>query len=79
VSVRRVGDVEGNTNADRLARAQAALDRDDLSGAVLEADAVEGVAAATLVSWVKDAQARLTADRVISDMNKRAVQDLVLP
>ena len=79
VSIRRVGDVEGNTNADRLARAQAALDRGDLSGAVLETDAVEGVAAASMASWVKDAQARLTADRVISEMNKRVVQDLVLP
>lgn len=78
VSVRRVGDVDGNTNPDRLARAQSALDRGDLSGAVIESEAVDGRAAAIMSAWLKNAHGRLTADRVISDLNKRVVQDLVL-
>ena len=79
VSVRRIGDVEGNTNSDRLARAQADLDRGDLSAAVTEASAVKGAAGASLAPWLARARARLTAERAITEMNRRVAQDLVLP
>jgi hypothetical protein len=79
VSVRRIGDSEGNTNADRLARAQADLDRSDLSAAAAEIATVWGPAAQTLAPWLTRAHARLAAEHAIADMNRRVAQDLVLP
>jgi hypothetical protein len=79
VSVRRLGEVEGNTNADRLARAQADLDRTDLSAAVAEMSGVAGPAAQAVEPWLESANARMAAERVIADMNRRVAQDLVLP
>jgi hypothetical protein len=79
VSVRRVGNAEGNTNADRLARAQADLDRLDVSAAVAEVGAVSGAAAQGVAPWLTRAQAHLTAKRAVADMNRRVAQDLVLP
>ena len=79
VSLRRIGEVDGSTNADRLARAQADLDRTDLSAAIAEVNALTGSAVQALEPWLKRAQARMTADRAIADMNRRVAQDLVLP
>ena len=76
ISVRRVGDVQGGTNEDHLARAQADVDRDDLSGAVKEAQAVMGPAATALETWRKNAEARLAIDTAVLDMNARIVQAL---
>jgi hypothetical protein len=79
VSVRRVGDVEGTTTEDRLARAQAASDRGDFAGAVMEARGITGAAASALASWLMDAEARLVVDREITELNARIVQDLATP
>jgi hypothetical protein len=79
VSVRRVGDVEGATTEDRLARAQAACDRGDLAGAVMEVRSITGAAASPLASWLMDAEARLLVDRTIAELNARIVQALATP
>jgi len=76
ISVRRVGDARGDSNEDRLARAQADLDRGDLSGAIKEARSVSGPAAAPLGSWLRDADARLTVDSAAMDVNARIIQAL---
>jgi hypothetical protein len=76
VRVRRVGDVEGTTTADRLARAEADLGRADLSGGVMEAQSVTGAAAIALAPWLKDAEGRLAVDRAVADMDSRIVQAL---
>ena len=76
ISVRRVGNVEGATNEEHLARAQADADHGDLSGTVKEAQAVSGAAAGPLESWLKNAQARLAIDSAVQDMNARVVQAL---
>ena len=76
ISVRRVGDTSGETNEDRLARAQADLERGDLSSAVREAHGVTGAAAAPLEQWLRDADARLTVESAALDMNARIVQAL---
>jgi hypothetical protein len=76
ISVRRVGDVQGDTVEDHLARAQADMDRGDLSGAVKETQAVTGPAAAPLDSWLKSAQARLAVDGAVLDMDTRIIQAL---
>jgi hypothetical protein len=76
ISVRRVGDVQGDTNEEHLARAQADADRSDLSGAVKEAQAVTGPAATALEPWLKNAEARVAIDSVVLDMNSRIIQAL---
>jgi hypothetical protein len=76
ISVRRVGDAEGATNEDHLARAQADADRGDLSGTVKEAQAMTGPAATALDAWLKNAEARLAIDSVVLDMNTRIIQAL---
>jgi hypothetical protein len=79
ISVRRVGDVEGTTNEEHLARAQADADRDDLSGAVKEVQAVTGPAATALDAWLKSAEARLAIDGAVLDMSTRIIQALAAP
>ena len=76
VSVRRVGDVDGTATEDRLARAEAALNRGDLENAVMEVRSIEGVAAMPLQPWLKDAEGRLALDRIVADLNARIVQAL---
>jgi len=76
ISVRRVGNVEGTTNEERLARAQADADRGDLPGVVKEVQAVTGPAAGPLDAWLKSAQARVAIDSAVLDMNARIIQAL---
>jgi hypothetical protein len=79
VSVRRVGNVQGTTDADRLARAQADLDRGDLSAAVMETRNLTPPAAMAMAPWLKDAEAHLSLDRAVSDMDARIAQSLAAP
>jgi hypothetical protein len=76
VSIRPVGSAEGNTTADRLARAEAALGRGDLAAAVRETEALSGPAAGAIAPWLKDARARLTIERAVAQMESRIVQAL---
>lgn len=62
VSIRRVGeDVEGDSTDAILARAEAALDRDDLAAAVAELENLNGNAADLFAGWISDARARIAA------------------
>jgi hypothetical protein len=79
VSIRRVGDVEGTAPADRLARAQTALDRGDLAAAAGEAEALTGPAAEAMAPWLKEARARLTVDRAIAQLDRRVLAALGEP
>ncbi|HEY4266022.1 MAG TPA: mitofilin family membrane protein [Micropepsaceae bacterium] len=79
ISVRRVGDTAGLTTEDRLARAQADLDRGGLVGAVTEVRGVGGAAAGALAPWLKTAEARITQDRAVAEMNARIVETLAAP
>jgi hypothetical protein len=76
ISIRRVGDAQGDTNEAHLARAQADLDRGNLSGAVKEVQAVTGPAATPLATWRQDAEARLAVDSAVLGMNARIIQAL---
>ena len=71
-TVRRVGEVEGDTPSAIISRAEAALARDDLTGAVRELDALDGGAADAFTPWMEDARAKVeVADRI--DRLERAV------
>lgn len=70
VSVRPVGEVEGETTAARVARAESRLAAGDLPAAVEEIAALEGQPAALAAPWLEAARARLAAleaaERVMS-------------
>ncbi len=74
ISIRPVGNAEGNTTPDRLARAETALGRGDLTAAVRETEALTGAAASSIAPWLKDARARLAIERAVTQMESRIVQ-----
>ncbi|MEE8438702.1 MAG: mitofilin family membrane protein [Micropepsaceae bacterium] len=76
ISIRRVGDIEGDDSGARFARADAALLRDDLATAAGELEALEGAAAQSIRPWLQDAQARLSIEDAIAGINTRIVQIL---
>ena len=76
ISIRRVGNVEGNDSGARIARAEAALGRDDLAAAADEMGALEGAASQSVAPWLEDARARLAIDGAIAGINARIVQML---
>jgi hypothetical protein len=79
IRIRRVGDVSGNTSADRLARAEADMGRADLAGAADETRGLTGPTAAAMAVWLKDAEARIAIDHALDDLDLRIVQALAAP
>jgi phage shock protein A len=78
VTVRPVGaDVEGDSTAARVARAEAALDDGDLAGAVSELEALDGPAAAAAAPWLAEARPRLAAEAALNMLQERATLLLV--
>lgn len=74
VRVRRVGDdVQGDDTQAVLARAEAALDRNDLAAAVAEVEKLQGEDAAAFAEWLAAARARLDAVRGMERLEKAAV------
>jgi hypothetical protein len=63
VSVRRVGEAEGETSLARLARAEKAAASGDLAAAVTAIDGLGGAAGEIVSPWLAEAKARLAADR----------------
>jgi hypothetical protein len=78
VSLRRVGDVEGNDSASILARAETALGSGDLATAVAEVNGLTGAAAQSVTPWLSGAEARLELDDVIAAMSARIIAVLSL-
>ncbi len=76
ISIRRVGNVEGANTGARLARAEAALGRDDLAIAVAELRDLEGAAAQSMSTWLEDAEARLEIENAVDAVNALIVQTL---
>jgi hypothetical protein len=75
VTVRPVGaDVEGESAAARVARAEAALAAGDLAGAVAEAEPLEGAAGAAAASWLAQAHERLAAQAAVAALQDRATR-----
>ena len=71
-TVRRIGEVEGDTPSAIISRAEAALERSDLAAATQELEALEGPAADAFEPWMEDARAKTrVTDRI--DRLERAV------
>ncbi|HYH37721.1 MAG TPA: mitofilin family membrane protein [Azospirillum sp.] len=74
VTVRRQGgEVVGNTADAIVARAQAALNRNDLKTAVDEMSTLQGPAAQAAAGWLADAKARLAANAAGQQLTSRSI------
>jgi len=76
VSLRRVGDVDGDDTESRLARAQVRLAEGRLDLAAGEVRALQGPAAAAAAEWLGGAEARLALDRATTALTARLVEEL---
>jgi hypothetical protein len=68
VSIRPVGEVEGDGSAAVVARAEVRLDEDNLAGALTELSALDGPAADETAAWRADARARLDAEDAVAKL-----------
>lgn len=74
VTIRREdGNAAGDTTAAIVARAEARLAEGDLAGAVAEAGKLTGGPADIAAPWLADAQARLAADKAVSELSAHVV------
>lgn len=73
VTIRRVGEVAGDTPAARISRAEAALARGDLAAAAKELAGLTGAAREAVAGWVGDAEARLAADAAVAALDRAAL------
>ena len=76
VSLRRIGQVEGEDAEARIARAEMAVARGDLAAALAELEELPADAAAALADWQADAEARLLADRALARLRDRVLAGL---
>jgi uroporphyrinogen-III synthase len=75
VTVRPVGaDVEGDSAAARVARAEAALAKGDLAAAVAEVEGLDGAAAAAAAPWLAEAHKRLAAQAALAALQDQATR-----
>ena len=78
VTVRPIGaDVEGEGAAARVARAEAALDRSDLTAAAAELEALDGPAAEAAADWLAAAWSRLRATTALAQLEAHITELLV--
>jgi uroporphyrinogen-III synthase len=79
VTVRRVGEVPGESVAALLSRAEAALARGDLAEAAKQMGALSGPARTAAERWIADARARLVTDAALAELERAALGLLNLP
>ncbi len=73
VTVRRVGDVEGDTVEAIVARIETRLGQEDLSGALGEAKLLTGPAAEVAAPWIDAAEERRSTDQLVRDLSARVL------
>ena len=73
VTVRRVGEVEGEGAAAALSRAESALARGDLGEAAKQLNTLAGPARAAAEGWLADARARLVTDAAMAEIERAAL------
>ncbi|MEQ8252424.1 MAG: uroporphyrinogen-III synthase [Oceanibaculum nanhaiense] len=79
VSLRRVGQVEGDTAEARIARAEAALARGDLAAVLADLEGLPTDAATVVAGWRADAEARLAADKALARLRDHLLAGLTQP
>jgi len=73
VSLRRVGDIEGDSVEARLARAETALEAGDLAKAVAQVKSLPPQTAKATAAWLARAEAHLAAERAVQQLAAHAV------
>lgn len=73
VTVRRIGEVAGESVAARLSRAEAALARGDLAEAAKHLSALTGPARDAAAEWLADARARFVTDGALTELDRAAL------
>lgn len=76
VTVRRTGEISGETTEAVIARMEERLKVQDLAGAVAEARTLQGPAAEAAAPWLADAEARLQVDELVRDLAARVAGQL---
>lgn len=76
ITVRRTGEISGDTTEAIVARMEERLKIHDLGGAVVEAKTLQGPAAEAASPWLADAEARLQADQLVRDLSARVAERL---
>jgi hypothetical protein len=76
VSIRRIGNPEGNESEDILARAQTLLRKGDLPGTLAEIAALKGPARQSMETWRGEAAARLALNGAMRRLSMRVVRIL---
>lgn len=76
VTVRKAGDVPGETPAAILSRAETRLEANDLEGAVEELDSLKGPAAEKMDEWLSAARARVAVDQLMDQVSAQLISDI---
>jgi uroporphyrinogen-III synthase len=76
ITVRPVGEVEGDSAGAVIARAESRLQVGDLAAAASELDGLQGRAAEEMRAWRDQAQARVVAERALSQLAAHAIAKL---
>jgi uroporphyrinogen-III synthase len=79
VTVRPVGEVEGDGPLERLARAEARLAEFKLADAVAALDGLSGAPRDAAAAWLDQAKARLATDKAIEELQALALGQLAAP
>lgn len=74
VSIRPVGDVEGDTPGAIAARAERRADAEDLAGAVAELGKLSGPSAEAARAWLADARERVNAESALANATAQALK-----
>lgn len=74
VSVRRIGEVEGDDVEAILARAERRLEGGDLPAAIAGVEALSGAPAAAMESWLAQAKRRAAIDAALAELARNAAQ-----
>jgi predicted nucleic acid-binding Zn-ribbon protein len=79
VTIRRVGEVAGESVSAHLSRAEAALARGDLAEAAKQLSALPAPAREAAAPWLADARARLVTDSALAELDRAALSLLRQP
>ena len=76
VTIRKTGEISGDTTEAKVARTEERLKVHDLAGAVAEAETLEGPAAEAAAPWLSDARDRLETDRLVRELSANVAEQL---
>lgn len=76
VTIRRTGEISGDTTEAKVARMEERLKVHDLAGAVAQAESLEGPAAEAAAPWLADASNRIETDRLVRELSARVAEQL---